>query len=68
MRMTTLGDDGTKLMLESETESLAEEEIAFSRGFIEWVRERDERVPPRAWEALAVAESRRSNCLDEQIQ
>ena len=45
------------------------EEVAFWRGFIEWwVREREGRVPPRAWEALAVAESRRSSCLDEQIQ
>jgi hypothetical protein len=67
--MTTLGDDGTKLMLESETESLAEEEIAFWRGFVEWwVRDREGPVPPRAWEALASAESRRGSCLDEQIQ
>jgi hypothetical protein len=66
MSMTTLGDDGTTVMLESETDSLAEEEIVFWRGFIEWwVRDREGPVPLRAWEALAAAESRRSAFLDE---
>lgn len=69
MGMNRLGDDGTEVMLELETESLAEEEIAFWRGFVEWwVRERDGPVPTRAWEALTAAESRRRNCPGEQIQ
>ena len=34
-----------------------EEEVAFWRGFIEWwARERDDPVPPRAWEALGHAD------------
>jgi len=39
--------------------SLGEEEVAFWRGFIEWwARERDNPVPPRAWEALNAAENK----------
>jgi hypothetical protein len=39
----------------------ASDEIAFWRGFIEWwAREKQEPVPPRAWEALACAEEKRS--------
>jgi hypothetical protein len=40
----------------------ADEEVTFWRGFIEWwAREKDEPVPPRAWEALACAEDTRAN-------
>jgi hypothetical protein len=45
---------------DSPVSSLADEEVAFSRGFIEWwSREKEEPVPPRAWEALACAERKR---------
>lgn len=43
------------------TRSPADEEVTFWRGFIEWwVREKGEPVPPRAWEALACAEEKRT--------
>jgi hypothetical protein len=43
-----------------------DEEVAFWRGFIEWwAREKDEPVPPRAWEALDYAERKGSAALDE---
>ena len=37
----------------------ADEEVAFWRGFIEWwAREKEEPVPPRAWEALGYSEAK----------
>jgi hypothetical protein len=46
------------------TASLADQEVAFWRGFIEWwARERDGAVPARAWDALLLAEEkRRARC------
>ena len=42
-----------------------DEEVAFWRGFIEWwAREYRERVPERAWAALALAEGRTSRTSD----
>jgi hypothetical protein len=42
------------------TSDLADSEVAFWRGFVEWwARERSEPVPQRAWEALARASARR---------
>jgi hypothetical protein len=50
---------------DSTSESLADEEAAFWRGFIEgWARERDGCVPPRAWEALSAAEAKAKPCDD----
>ena len=49
---------------------LPDEEVAFWRGFIEWwAREREGPVPPRAWEALACAERKRTfEAADAQIE
>jgi hypothetical protein len=42
-----------------------DEEVAFWRGFIEWwIRDRDDPVPPRAWEALALAEEKHAQMHD----